>query len=139
MQAIIRHAFFHSPCFPVRFGDKLFYAEYKTFEIGNEADGYRLTVGRWSGNASNALISPGKQWNQNGTMFTTFDRDNDAWSSGNCAAAHKGGFWYGGCHLANLNGLFPTAMSDDANYMSWKGITHYYGSIYFSEMKIKHD
>ena len=112
---------------------------YNTFEIGSEADGYRLRVGRWSGNAGNALISDGKAWNHNGRKFSTFDRDNDPISNDNCATSYKGAFWFGGCHIVNLNGLFPTAISNDAQYMTWKSINQHYGSIYFSEMKIKHD
>eukprot|EP00112_Aurelia_sp_Birch-Aquarium-sp1_P026882 Seg983.3 transcript_id=Seg983.3/GoldUCD/mRNA.D3Y31 product=Fibroleukin protein_id=Seg983.3/GoldUCD/D3Y31 len=120
------------------FGNKLFYAKYETFEISSEADGYRLRSGQYSGNAGDALTSPGQVWNQNGRKFSTFDRDNDARSSGNCAASYQGGFWFGDCHLVHLNGVFPTAWSTDPQYMSWKTINAYYGNINFSEMKIKH-
>lgn len=39
---------------------------------------------------------------QNGSTFSTFDKDN----IGNCAVDHKGGWWYGACHESNLNGLY---------------------------------
>ena len=134
-----RRVSFHSFCLPIRFGNKSFYAEYKTFELGSEADGYRLKLGNWTGNAGNAMTDDGKPWNQNGRMFTTFDRDNDVAPNENCAASYKGGFWFGNCHLANLNGLIPTGIAHDAKYMSWKTINGYYGGVYFSEMKIKHN
>ena len=40
----------------------------------------------------------------NGTRFTSHDRDNDTWSSNNCASAYgTGGWWYNDCGVIYLN------------------------------------
>ncbi|GFX79638.1 techylectin-like protein [Trichonephila clavipes] len=36
--------------------------------------------------------------------FSTKEQDNDSNEKGNCADSFKGGWWYGECHQANLNG-----------------------------------
>ena len=111
--------------------NELKYAKYNTFEISNEADGYRLQVGGYTGNAGDSMQR------HNGCKFTTKDRDQDTWN-GNCAVSYHGAWWYTGCHDSNLNGLYPTAIySTDPKYISWKAINNYHGGIIFSEMKIK--
>lgn len=45
--------------------------------------------------------------NLNGVPFSTVDRDNDRWNSGNCAALYKGGWWFNEFHFAFLNGPWP--------------------------------
>jgi len=69
-----------------------YYAEYSTFIVQPESDNYRLNVSGYSGNAG----FDGLNW-QNGQMFSTFDQDNDQWSSVNCAGRFGGGFWYNAC------------------------------------------
>ena len=44
---------------------------YNAFSIANEADGYRLTIGGYSGDAGESMIY------HDGKMFSTKDRDND--------------------------------------------------------------
>ena len=39
-----------------------------------------------------------------GQQFTTIDRDNDAQTSFNCAAARIGGFWWRNCGVFTPNG-----------------------------------
>ena len=69
--------------------------------------------------------------------FSTYDRDNDQWSSGNCALYYKGAWWYKSCHHSNLNGGYLKA-----GEISGKGITWYewkndYRTIKKTEMKIR--
>ena len=72
------------------------YAEYSSFAVFSEAYNYKLLVSGYSGNAGDAL-----SWHNN-MMFTTYDRDNDLWSS-NCALVNGGGFWYNECSWCAVN------------------------------------
>ena len=74
-----------------------YYAEYSTFRVLSEADNYTLQVDGFSGNAYDSFRC------HNGLKFTTFDRDNDAWPLGNCAAALGGGFWHHYCSWWSVN------------------------------------
>ncbi|XP_041647451.1 angiopoietin-related protein 1a [Cheilinus undulatus] len=78
---------------------KKVYAEYSSFRLEPESDGFRLRLGTYQGNAGDSLSS------HNGKQFTTLDRDKDAFS-GNCAHFHKGGWWYNACGQTNLNGVW---------------------------------
>ena len=64
-----------------------YWAEYSTFRVLTEADNYRLQVSGFSGTAGLDAFQ-----RHNGTMFSTYDRDNDRRSS-NCAVIIGGGFW----------------------------------------------
>ncbi|XP_050513140.1 microfibril-associated glycoprotein 4-like [Diabrotica virgifera virgifera] len=77
---------------------KTAYAQFKTFGIGPEKDGYILNVlTGYSGDAGDAL-SPHLN-----SKFSTFDVDQDE-NPGNCAVIHEGAWWYKSCHTSNLNG-----------------------------------
>lgn len=78
---------------------KKVYAEYSSFRLEPENEGYRLRLGTYQGNAGDSLSS------HNGKQFTTLDRDKDTFS-GNCAHFHKGGWWYNACGQTNLNGVW---------------------------------
>ncbi|PIK57549.1 putative ficolin-2-like, partial [Apostichopus japonicus] len=66
-----------------------YYAVYSTFSINNEADKYRLSVGSHSGNTGYDALS-----GSNNKQFSTKDRDNDGWSSYDCAERHRGAWWF---------------------------------------------
>jgi len=78
-----------------------------------------------------------------GSQFSTRDQDNDAWSSGSCAATRKGGWWFKDCHYSNLNGIyyrtgnytFTFANADGVVWYHFKG--HYGYSLRSTEMKIR--
>ncbi|KAG7259972.1 hypothetical protein CRUP_036720 [Coryphaenoides rupestris] len=80
---------------------KKVYAQYSSFHLEPEAEGYRLRLGTYQGNAGDSLSS------HNGKQFTTLDRDKDGYA-GNCAHFQKGGWWYNSCGQANLNGVWYT-------------------------------
>ncbi|XP_019643622.1 PREDICTED: microfibril-associated glycoprotein 4-like [Branchiostoma belcheri] len=109
------------------------YAQYQVFTVGSEAGHYILTVGGYNGTAGDSLDSIG----HNGRPFSTKDRDYDG-SSGSCALAYKGAWWYSSCHNSNLNGLYHggphTSNADGVNWQTWKG---YYYSLKHTEMKIR--
>ena len=98
-----------------------YYSQYSHFHVSNEADGFRLYIGHFAGTSVDAL-SPAY-----GQLFSTKDRDNDLWSSGNCAEhATKpppGGWWYTDCGKVFLHG----------DKISWGGIDN----IAMVEMKVQ--
>ena len=42
----------------------------------------------------------------NNRQFSTKDRDNDKWSTLNCAVHRHGAWWYKRCYTSNLNGKY---------------------------------
>jgi len=74
---------------------------------------------------------------QLGQQFSTYDEDNDKHAI-NCAKTYNGAWWYGSCHLSNLNGHYLTAThatyANGVNWYHWKG---YHYSLRFTEMKIR--
>ena len=50
------------------------------------------------------------------------DRDQDTYSSGNCATSWTGGWWYTDCHHAH-----PTGQHSSVKEYGGKYITYYYG------------
>ncbi|XP_053320354.1 fibroleukin [Spea bombifrons] len=81
------------------------YAKYDQFYVANEYLKYRLTVGGYSGTAGDALHFS-KQYNHDQKFFTTPDKDNDRYPSGNCGAYYSSGWWFDACMSANLNGKY---------------------------------
>jgi len=79
-----------------------YYAEYSTFIVQPESDNYRLRLSGYSGNVAWDGFS-----NHDGTMFSTFDRDNDQFKPYNCATYNGGGFWYHACCNCCVNKYNP--------------------------------
>ena len=108
------------------------YAKYSTFRVGNSSSKYTLTVDDYTGTAGDSLAY------HNGRKFSTKDRDNDNHESGNCAQANRGGWWYDGCKLSNLNGRYyhsgPQSHHDGIVWFHWRG-TRY--SMKATEMKLR--
>jgi len=79
-----------------------YWAEYSSFTVLGESSNYALHVSGYSGNAGYDALGY-----HNGMMFTTYDRDNDPWTSssynGNCAVYNGGGFWYKRCSHCDVN------------------------------------
>ena len=93
--------------------------------IGPESDGYRIEVSGHSGNAGDSLKY------HNGEPFITKDRDNKY----KCSTINKAAWWYGGCHHANLNGLYnSTNTNAGVIWKHWKGWNY---SLRFVEMKFR--
>ncbi|XP_038669883.1 fibrinogen-like protein 1-like protein [Scyliorhinus canicula] len=99
-------------------------AYYDSFAIANERNGYQLSLGRYSGNAGNALIGTLKSGVHDNMKFSTVDRDQDL-SSSNCASSARGGFWYNSCYRVNLN----------SKAISWYGFCN--GNCRLSQILIK--
>ncbi|VDI28609.1 Hypothetical predicted protein [Mytilus galloprovincialis] len=80
-----------------------------------------MTVVTCTGDAGDSLA------HHKGRKFSSEDQDNDD-HSGSCAKWHKGGWWYGGCHTANLNGLYLAGSDSTSNvginWKAWKGYNY---------------
>ncbi|XP_048051117.1 microfibril-associated glycoprotein 4-like [Megalobrama amblycephala] len=82
------------------FTGKKVFAQYSSFSVDCETDGYKLLVsGFKDGGAGDSLT------HHNGMKFSTFDKDQDT-SGENCAKKHLGAFWYVACYHANPNGVY---------------------------------
>ncbi|XP_071150431.1 fibrinogen-like protein 1 [Mytilus edulis] len=107
------------------------YATYTTFSLGNEASGYKLTIGGYSGTAGDSMSY------SNGRLFKTKDRDDHH----KCAQLLVGAWWYGHCSHANLNGEYLRGKTSSDKHPTrgfiwyhWKG---FYYSLKKSEMMIR--
>ncbi|KAM3604333.1 uncharacterized protein V6R79_009606 [Siganus canaliculatus] len=114
--------------FDLGLGSEKVYAVYDNFKIGPVKQKFKLTIGKYSGTAGDAMTyHQGRPW-------TTIDSDNDIALS-NCALTHRGAWWYKNCHLANLNGNWgDNRHSMGVNWKPWKG---HLLSLDFTEMKIR--
>ncbi|KAE8283935.1 Microfibril-associated glycoprotein 4 36 kDa microfibril-associated glycoprotein [Larimichthys crocea] len=90
-------------------GQKVF-AEYSSFSVGPESDGYKLNLGRFVRGAAGDSLSL-----HNGKKFTTTDKDQDTHDS-NCARLAYGAFWYAGCFGANPNGIYTWGPSPPCSW-----------------------
>ena len=73
------------------------YLSYRHFRVGPASDDYQISISGFSGNTTNpiAYVDP-----INNMKFTTRDRDNDKWTTHNCAVHNigsAGGWWYNSC------------------------------------------
>uniref|UniRef100_A0A669C123 Tenascin N n=1 Tax=Oreochromis niloticus TaxID=8128 RepID=A0A669C123_ORENI len=109
-------------------GSERAYAVYDNFKIAPVKQKFKLTIGKYSGTAGDAMTY------HQGLPWTTIDSDNDL-ALTNCALSHRGAWWYKNCHLANLNGKWgETRHSMGVNWEPWKG---HLTSLDFTEMKIR--
>ncbi|XP_072231903.1 fibrinogen beta chain [Leuresthes tenuis] len=120
------------------------HAQYRQFTIQSETSSYVLAVDGYSGNAGNCFLEGSLELFgenrtmtiHNGMMFSTYDRDNDAWNPGDpskqCSREDGGGWWYNRCHSANPNGRYymggaytskmaKHGTDDGVVWMNWKG------------------
>ena len=99
--------------------------------VGSEND-YALSIGSYSGMAGDALRY------HDGRPFSTYDRENDI-DEDNCAEKFGGGWWYGGCHSANLNGPFVSSGITHKGFgIVWFDFKGFDESLSHVEMKIRH-
>jgi len=78
-------------------GDVWRYAVYSSFVVASEASKYLMHMAGYSGNWEDAFSS------HNGAKFTTYDSDNDAHATLNCADHMGGGFWWTACGSCGVN------------------------------------
>ncbi|XP_035663831.1 uncharacterized protein LOC118407462 [Branchiostoma floridae] len=97
------------------------WAEYSTFSVSGESDGYRLHISGYSGTAGNSMA------HNNGQRFSTVDRDNDG-HDGSCSPRYgQAGWWFGRCTTSLLNGRYPGNCGSSCSSMQgvvwnrWRG------------------
>ncbi|CAF0787872.1 unnamed protein product [Didymodactylos carnosus] len=114
------------------FQDQKRFVEYEWFFITGESMKYTLNLGRFihTSSAGDSL-----SYNR-GMRFTTKDQDNDA-STSQCAENYKSGWWYAGCTLTNLNGLYLRGNDSTATGIFWNNWLGAKYSLKVSEMKIR--
>ena len=94
------------------------YAHCTSFNVGDAASGYLLTVSGITGTAGDDLS------NNNNMKFSTLDNEQDAYSNGHCAELLQGGWWYKECSLVNPNGpYYHEAGTDPVAYIRWHPFT----------------
>ncbi|NP_001103327.2 uncharacterized protein LOC100126131 precursor [Danio rerio] len=111
------------------------FAQYSSFSVGCECEGYKLQVSGFTDGGAGDSMTP-----HNEMKFSTFDKDQDTYEK-NCAKEYLGAFWYGYCHNTNPNGVYlweddSTHFAIGVTWYSWKN-THDMSLKYIS-MKIKH-
>ncbi|XP_039990440.1 microfibril-associated glycoprotein 4-like isoform X2 [Xiphias gladius] len=111
-------------------GQKVF-AEYSSFSVGPESEGYMLNLGRFTRGAAGDSLSL-----HNGQKFTTTDKDQDTHGQ-NCARLCYGGFWYSGCFGANPNGVYTWGPSPRAAGVQWNTFKGLEYSLKTMVMKIR--
>ncbi|KAK3753564.1 hypothetical protein QZH41_006127 [Actinostola sp. cb2023] len=92
------------------------YAEYDSFNVADEADNYRLSIGIYAGTAGDSLSY------HKGMEFSTKDRDNDAATTRSCAVLYPSGWWHNNCHKCNPNGMYLNGKGSEFS----KGVTWYH-------------
>ena len=103
------------------------YLSYKRFSVGPANSQYQLNISGFTGITTDPLSTHPHPLN--GMKFTTKDRDNDKYSSGNCAGSGGGGWWYSVCSHIQLNHQYKSHYSVHLN-RKWHPLP-------FIEMKIK--
>jgi len=106
--------------------------EYDNFLVGDAASNYQLkSVGNFKNDPNidigDSFVGTGfgkqgySKWdkidtNHVGFGFTTKDRDNDGYESGNCGKEDGSGWWFNRCSAVNLNGNHYGSNSGSLNY-----------------------
>ncbi|XP_072284874.1 fibrinogen-like protein 1-like protein [Pyxicephalus adspersus] len=89
------------------------YADYNLFSVEDEANGYRLRLGSYTGTAGDAMSSVSAGLTHDNMKFTVKDKDQDINSGSNCASSNGGAWWYGSCFASKLN---------NKNGIHWQGL-----------------
>ncbi|CAI9556781.1 unnamed protein product [Staurois parvus] len=88
------------------------YADYNLFSVEDEANGYKLRLGSYTGTAGDAMSSITAGVTHDNMKFSVKDKDQDTNAAGNCATSYGGAWWYGACFASKLN---------NKNGIHWQG------------------
>ncbi|XP_060563343.1 microfibril-associated glycoprotein 4-like [Ruditapes philippinarum] len=78
---------------------------FKDFKLV-DGDEYRLHINEDSATRSSGISANVSFAYNNGSPFSTYDRDMDRWLGESCAQRRHGGWWYNYCTFVNLNGRY---------------------------------
>ncbi|KAK9525440.1 hypothetical protein VZT92_016149 [Zoarces viviparus] len=128
--------------------DATAFAEYRNFRLGSAKAAFKLHVGKYSGDAGDAIRGAYSGLDQNGFGFSTVDRDSDGCSpcifgdiaQMDCTSSDGGGWWYSRCGSAGLNGDWHPSgehvgWASGVHWQTWK--THAPYSLKATRMLIK--
>ena len=108
------------------------HATYREFRVASGAEGYRLFVANYTGNAGDSLRP------HSGYRFSTKDREQDIDKNRHCARQYKSGWWFKNCYHSNLNGPYQSGKHavelSGVNWGKWKGVNY---SMKDAEMKLR--
>jgi angiopoietin 2 len=108
------------------------FAEYSSFRVEGEEDGYRLRVSGYTGTAGDSLTY------HDGRQFSTVDRDQDTSSTTHCAVKYEGAWWHKDCHKSHLNSVYrPTGQGPYGKSILWYQWLGYYYSYKSVAMKLR--
>ncbi|XP_062590134.1 ficolin-2-like [Saccostrea cucullata] len=109
------------------------YVKYSSISLKDEASKYTINLSGFSGNVGDCFTS------LNNMKFSTKDQDNDLYGN-SCSVLYKGGWWYGGCHCANPNGLYlkgaTSFFAQGVTYNNWLGQYYSLKSIQFMVRRV---
>lgn len=107
-----------------------YYAKYWSSAVGSASDYYRIMLGTFYGNSSDALLVHTSQ------PFSTRNADHDASFTSNCAETYEGAWWYKSCYDSNLNGIHNRV---DSHGITWWDLRKPKVRLYmqFPEMKFR--
>ncbi|XP_029954688.1 microfibril-associated glycoprotein 4-like [Salarias fasciatus] len=105
------------------FDGECVYAQYDSFYIDAECDGYKLHVSGFTDGGAGDSLSV-----HNGNKFSTFDNDQDN-STTNCAQRFLGAHWYNACYDSNPTGIYQWGhvidrFSNGMIWSQWKGLEY---------------
>jgi len=111
----LKHLHIALEAYPKDGGESRF-ANYTTFEVGDESSQYRLDINGYFGTAGDCMAY------HNGHAFSTWDADHDGYSSNNCAVMYHGAWWYDACTHSHLNGVgYGPDEAADYKGVKWRG------------------
>uniref|UniRef100_A0A8D8CEE6 Ficolin-1 n=1 Tax=Culex pipiens TaxID=7175 RepID=A0A8D8CEE6_CULPI len=94
------------------------YGRYKRFQVAGADQRYRLSpLGEFSG-AIGEMLNVSRD-----EAFSTYDKDNDQWTRGNCAQKYGGGWWFYECRYTSLNGPYKKD-NNTGRGIYWDGWTN---------------
>lgn len=116
----------------MKFSREKGHATYCLFFVDNEANKYKLSLGRFNGTKGLGDSFT----HSNNAYFSTVDADNDN-NGGDCAGTYKAGWWFNSCMTTNLNGVYRKASKKDATEVSWKTWGNTWKSLKSAKMMIR--